>query len=101
MAGARCSLLGSQITRLWALPRSLPAEDVDRWHAGSLLWCHGRRRRRRVVTVGKAKPRNVRLSDDDHDRLWMLARQRRQSVSACANDLLDKSLPRWVVKKEG
>jgi hypothetical protein len=31
----------------------------------------------------------------------MLARQRRQSVSAVANDLLDKSLPRWVVKKEG
>jgi hypothetical protein len=38
---------------------------------------------------------------DVHDRLWMLARQRRQSVSAVANDLLDKSLPRWVVKKEG
>jgi hypothetical protein len=30
---------------------------------------------------------------DVHDRLWMLARQRRQSVSAVVNDLLDKSLP--------
>jgi hypothetical protein len=60
-----------------------------------------RSRRRRTATVTKAKPRNVRLSDDVHDRLWMLARQRRQSVSAVANDLLDTSLPRWVVKKEG
>jgi hypothetical protein len=41
----------------------------------------------------------VHLSDDVHDRLWMLARQRKTTVSAVANDLLDKALPRWEVKR--
>ena len=33
------------------------------------------------------------------DRLWMLARQRKTTVSAVANDLLDKNLPRWKVER--
>jgi hypothetical protein len=56
-------------------------------------------RRRRSAPTGKTKPRNVHLTDDVHDRLWMLARQRRTTVSAVANDLLDKALPRWEVKR--
>jgi predicted transcriptional regulator len=45
--------------------------------------------------------RNIRLSDDVHDRLWLLARQRKQTVSAVANELLDKVLPRWRVERDG
>lgn len=57
------------------------------------------RRRRRPAATGQLKARNVHLSDDVHDRLWMLARQRKQTVSAVLNDLLDKQLPRWEVKR--
>jgi hypothetical protein len=32
--------------------------------------------------AGKTKARNLRLMEDVHDRLWLLARQRKQSVSA-------------------
>src|SRR5512144_3244933 len=51
------------------------------------------RTRRRTAPVGKTKARNIRLSDDVHDRLWLLARQRKQTLSAVANELLDKTLP--------
>ena len=41
---------------------------------------------------GKTKARHLHLTEDVHDRLWFLARQRKQSVSAVANDLLDRAL---------
>jgi hypothetical protein len=57
--------------------------------------------RKKVGTPVKLKARNIRLSDDVHDRLWLLARQRRQNLSAVADDLLNKALPRWDVKRQG
>jgi hypothetical protein len=60
-----------------------------------------RTRRRRPAPTGKAKARNLHLTDDVHDRLWLLARQRKTTVSAVANDLLDKALPRWRMEREG
>ena len=60
-----------------------------------------RARRVRTAPAGKTKARNIRLSDDVHDRLWLLARQKKQTVSAVVNDLLDKGLPRWEVKRQG
>ena len=41
-----------------------------------------RARRKRPAPAGKTKARNLRLMEDVHDRLWLLARQRKQSVSA-------------------
>jgi hypothetical protein len=32
--------------------------------------------------------------------LWLLARRRKTTVSAVANDLLDKALPRWRMERE-
>jgi hypothetical protein len=58
-------------------------------------------RRKRPAPAGKTKARNIRLSDDVHDRLWLLARQRKQTVSAVADDLLNKALPRWDLKRLG
>jgi predicted transcriptional regulator len=58
-------------------------------------------RRKRAAPAGKTKARNIRLSDDVHDRLWLLARQRKQTVSAVADDLLNKALPRWDLKRLG
>jgi hypothetical protein len=60
-----------------------------------------RTRRPKAAASGKTKARNLRLNDDVHDRLWLLARQRKQTVSAVANDLLDKALPRWELKRQG
>lgn len=50
--------------------------------------------------AAKTKPRNLRLSDDVADRLWQLARSRRATASAVANELLDKALPRWEIKRQ-
>jgi hypothetical protein len=36
-----------------------------------------------------------------HDRLWLLARQKRKSVSAVAAEILDRNLPRFTVQREG
>ena len=41
------------------------------------------------------------LPDDFHDRLWLLARQRKTSVSAVATEILDRNLPRFTVSREG
>jgi hypothetical protein len=59
------------------------------------------RARRKATNPSKTKARNIRLSDDVHDRLWLLARQRRQTVSAVADELLNKALPRWELKRQG
>lgn len=60
-----------------------------------------RRRTRRQAPTGKTKARNLHLTDDVHDRLWLLSRQRKTTVSAVANELLDKALPRWELKRQG
>lgn len=78
------------------------AETEGRGDAVSLAEAPGRAKGRRKATApAKTKARNIRLSDDVHDRLWLLARQRRQTVSAVADDLLNKTLPRWEVKRQG
>jgi hypothetical protein len=60
-----------------------------------------KRRRGKTASTGKTRARNIRLSDDVHDRLWQLAHQRRSTVSAVADELLNKALPRWEVKRQG
>lgn len=40
------------------------------------------------------------MPDGIHDRLWLLARQRRVSVSSVAAAILDKILPRFRVERE-
>jgi len=50
---------------------------------------------------GETKGRKIHLADSIHDRLWLLARQRRTTVSAVAADILDKNLPRFKVEREG
>jgi hypothetical protein len=59
------------------------------------------RRKRAPVTTGPAKGRKIHLPDDIHDRLWLLARQRRTTVSAVATEVLDRNLPRFRVEREG
>ena len=51
------------------------------------------KRTKRTAPAGKTKARNLHLTEDVHDRLWFLARQRKQTFSAVANDLLDRALP--------
>ena len=61
-----------------------------------------RRRQAEADGPGRQDPaRNLHLTDDVHDRLFLLARHRRQTVSAVANDLLDRALPRWELKRQG
>jgi hypothetical protein len=59
-----------------------------------------RTRRAKAAPAGKTRARNIRLSDDVHDRLWQLARERQQTVSAVANHELNKVLPRYEVKRQ-
>jgi hypothetical protein len=58
-------------------------------------------RRKRPAVSTKTTGRKLHLPDDIHDRLWLLARQRRTTVSAVAADLLDRNLPRFKVEREG
>ncbi len=58
-------------------------------------------RRKRPVVASKTTGRKLILPDDVHDRLWLLARQRRQTVSAVAAEILDRNLPRFQVTREG
>ena len=59
-----------------------------------------RPRRAKATPTVKTRARNIRLSDDVHDRLWLLARDRKQTVSAVANHELNKVLPRYDVKRQ-
>ena len=59
-----------------------------------------RPRKKRVPVGGETRGRKLHLPDGVHDRLWLLARQRRVSVSAVAADILDKNLPRYRVERE-
>lgn len=58
-----------------------------------------RPRKKRVPPGGESRGRKLILPDDVHDRLWLLARQRRASVSSVAADILDKALPRFKVER--
>jgi hypothetical protein len=58
-------------------------------------------RRKRPLVASKTTGRKLVLPDDVHDRLWLLARQRRQTVSAVATEILDRNLPRFTVSREG
>jgi hypothetical protein len=86
-----------------------PAEDqaengaggVSRADAAEPRTAAPKSRRRRQPVAGETKGRKLSLPDDVHDRLWLLARQRRTTVSAVASDLLDRALPRFKVEREG
>jgi hypothetical protein len=82
-------------------PDEAEAEGRGDQHADAQATPARTRARRRAAPAGKTKARNIRLSDDVHDRLWLLARQRKQTLSAVANELLDKALPRWELKRQG
>lgn len=60
-----------------------------------------RARTRRPPVSTETKGRKLHLPDDVHDRLWLLARQKRKSVSAVAAEILDRNLPRFRVEREG
>ena len=60
-----------------------------------------RLRARRPPPAAGARGRKLHLPDDVHDRLWLLARQRRKSVSAVAAEILDRNLPRFKVERDG
>jgi hypothetical protein len=60
-----------------------------------------RARTRRPPVSTETKGRKLHLPDDVHDRLWLLARQKRKSVSAVAAEILDRNLPRFKVEREG
>jgi hypothetical protein len=60
-----------------------------------------RTRTRRPPVSTETKGRKLHLPDDVHDRLWLLARQKRKSVSAVAAEILDRNLPRFKVEREG
>jgi hypothetical protein len=56
-------------------------------------------RRKRTPAAGESKGRKLVLPDDVHDRLWLVARQKKQTVSAVAADILDRNLPKFRVEK--
>jgi hypothetical protein len=60
-----------------------------------------RPRRKRPAVASKTSGRKLILPDDVHDRLWLLARQRRQTISAVAAEILDRNLPRFSVTRDG
>jgi hypothetical protein len=57
-------------------------------------------RSRRQKPAGKTKARNLHLTDDIHDHLWLLARKKRISISAAAMDILDRNLPRLRIESD-
>jgi hypothetical protein len=59
------------------------------------------RRVRRPAAEEKTAPRNLRLTDDVHDRLWQRARELRLPIGQVANAILDRGLPRYKVEREG
>ena len=95
-------------------PESEPADQVEEPATADDVESQGRgdgatearaavktRKKRAPISAGPAKGRKLHLPDDIHDRLWLLARQRRTTVSAVAVEILDKNLPRWRVEREG
>jgi hypothetical protein len=91
-------------------PETIPPESVeDQGRAGESARVDAaesrtpapKSRRKRTPVGGETKGRKLSLPDDVHDRLWLLARQRRTTVSAVAADILDRALPRFKVEREG
>jgi hypothetical protein len=76
-----------------------PGEPESRGETAEEPKATAKPRRKRSAPLGKTSPRNIHLTDDVYDRLWMLSRQRKTTVSAVANDVLDKNIPRWEVKR--
>jgi hypothetical protein len=60
-----------------------------------------RQRRRRPPAEGENRGRKLQLPDSVHDRLQLVAMQRRTTISAVATELLDRHLPRFRVEREG
>jgi hypothetical protein len=58
-------------------------------------------RRRWGPVSTETKGRKLHLPDDVHDRLRLLARQRRTSVSTVTAEILDRNLPRFRVARDG
>ncbi len=77
------------------------AEVQGRGEAPAESKAPARARRRRQPVSTKTTGRKLHLPDDVHDRLWLLARQRRQSVSTVAAEILDRNLPRYRIEREG
>lgn len=76
-------------------------DDATTEGRGGVSVASPRTRRKRVVVSTATKGRKLHLPDDIHDRLWLLARAKKSTVSAVASDLLDKALPHWRVEREG
>ncbi len=77
------------------------AENQGRGEPAAESKAPARARRRRQPVSTKTTGRKLHLPDDVHDRLWLLARQRRQSVSTVAAEILDRNLPRYRIEREG
>ncbi|WZP01218.1 hypothetical protein EP7_005614 (plasmid) [Isosphaeraceae bacterium EP7] len=60
-----------------------------------------RTRTRRPVVSTVTKGRKIHLPDDVHDRLQLMAFQKRSTISAVAAEILDRNLPRFRVEREG
>jgi hypothetical protein len=76
------------------------AESVDGQGRGLDAKPTAKTRKKRVPAGGETRGRTLFLPDGIHDRLWLLSRQRRVSVSSIAADILDKNLPRYRVERE-
>ena len=77
------------------------AEGQGRGEASAESKAPTRARRKRQPVSSKTTGRKLHLPDDVHDRLWLLARQRRQSVSTVAAEILDRNLPRYRIERDG
>jgi hypothetical protein len=57
--------------------------------------------RKRLPVGGETKGRKLNLPDQIHDRLKLVALQRRTTASAIAAEILDRNLPRLRIEREG
>lgn len=60
-----------------------------------------RARRKRPPVGGETHGRKLHLPDPIHDRLKLVALQRRTTASAVAAEILDRNLPRLRIEREG
>ena len=59
------------------------------------------RARRRPAPAAKGKSRNLHLTEDIYVRLSLVALQKGATLSDVANDVLNRGLPRFEVKRQG
>jgi hypothetical protein len=76
-------------------------EGESRGEAASESTSRTGRARRRPAPTGKGKSRNLHLPEDIYVRLSLVALQKQATLSAVAVEYLDKSLPRFEVKRQG